>query len=377
MKKIVTTLVSVLSILIICNNCSTGSSSIETKNNVSISFAGDSVLFESIMCYKINPTSGYQVTRDSSILLDDGMNWEFHIDEPCLINFYSHIDDRNLQGPTVFVTPGDTVFYKFKYSGNDINLYSDYPEKYYTLIFTGDNQDNYNFLCGDTSATNTTDAFKLYYKTDSTNQQIVKHIYAGEKYDTPIFHPLSQAYYQALKKLNASCQVVIPNISMPTDTLITEFTDDVLLNTKLLKYPSCDTITLGFLLNNLPQTTTYFDIWASSCRPCRAAIRSSKDMVQRLKKEHITVVYISIDADINLWKSTSEYEGIEEYQYLLIGGWDSPLSKAINLRTIPRYFILDKNHNIITLDAPRLTDENTENIVNVLTSAGILSELEK
>ncbi|NCC99510.1 MAG: redoxin domain-containing protein [Bacteroidia bacterium] len=135
------------------------------------------------------------------------------------------------------------------------------------------------------------------------------------------------------------------------------FSDYLLENTYLRSYENTQKITLKELLNKYQNKAIYIDIWASWCVPCRkniiGSVASRKYFEE--KKDEIVQIYLSIDGSIQDWLDASKEDGVIKNQYLIDKGYDSAFYQVLRNsgNGIPRYILLDKEHNIELLNAPR------------------------
>ena len=97
----------------------------------------------------------------------------------------------------------------------------------------------------------------------------------------------------------------------------------------------------------------YIDFWASWCKPSIAEFGPLKEF-ERQYKSKIDFVSISIDDDPNKWlKAIAKYSLGSSNQLLTTR--ESLLAAYLNLQGIPRFVMIDKKGQAISLDAPRPT----------------------
>ncbi len=138
------------------------------------------------------------------------------------------------------------------------------------------------------------------------------------------------------------------------------FPDSVLHQTYLRSFNEDKKITLKELLDQYKGKPIYLDFWASWCFACREDIANSHPVKEYLSKKDVTWIYISRDTDEKAWLKAAKQDSITNNQYLLYDIANSPLLKYLNINFIPRYVLMDAQHNIKEPTAPRPVDSSYE-----------------
>lgn len=122
-------------------------------------------------------------------------------------------------------------------------------------------------------------------------------------------------------------------------------------------------ITLQQIVAQHKGKAVVIDVWAAWCPDCIKAVPTMKD----IKKEFTSVAYInlSLDKTEESWKEAiAKFEIDGEHYYSTEGkGMKGDFGKALDLKWIPRYIVVDKEGKIALYNA---TEKNFEEIKDLL-----------
>ena len=109
-------------------------------------------------------------------------------------------------------------------------------------------------------------------------------------------------------------------------------------------------------LSDLYGKVLYIDVWATWCGPCVAEIPHLEKLVERFKgNSRIEFVSVSVDSRKADWLAKLEKDKPQWKQFLC-----KDFCEFYNINGIPRFMLLDAAGNIITVDAPRPSDEHID-----------------
>lgn len=139
---------------------------------------------------------------------------------------------------------------------------------------------------------------------------------------------------------------------------------ELLTNTYLRSYKDSKKITMASVFEKYKGKAIYIDFWASWCTPCIHDIVNSAEARQYLESQQVKYVFVSLDTKANTdkWLKISSKYGIIQDQYLLADDFSSKLAKHLSLSFIPRYLILNQEHDVKNIDAPHPTSEEIEKL---------------
>jgi thiol-disulfide isomerase/thioredoxin len=102
-------------------------------------------------------------------------------------------------------------------------------------------------------------------------------------------------------------------------------------------------------LNDVLGKYTIIDFWASWCKPCR---RENPNVVKVYNDYHdkgLNIISVSLDkaGQKERWIKAIETDQMNWEHVSNLKGWNEPIAKMYNVRSIPATFLLDENGNII------------------------------
>lgn len=99
----------------------------------------------------------------------------------------------------------------------------------------------------------------------------------------------------------------------------------------------------------------YIDVWATWCGPCRGQIPYLKELEKKYHDKNIVFVSLSIDKqkDYDKWKQFVTKESLGGIQLIADKDWKSDFAVAYNIKSIPRFILIDPKGNVVNADAPR------------------------
>ncbi|CAM3905632.1 TlpA disulfide reductase family protein [Pontibacter korlensis] len=111
----------------------------------------------------------------------------------------------------------------------------------------------------------------------------------------------------------------------------------------------------------------YVDLWASWCIPCLREFPASLEIMKRYSPQDLAMVYLSVDKDTDKWLEASyRHLGNNVNSYLLKNEDGSGLVKKYNIKSVPRYMIIDREGVIRYADAPPPSDAILSEILDRL-----------
>lgn len=112
-------------------------------------------------------------------------------------------------------------------------------------------------------------------------------------------------------------------------------------------------------LADLRGKAVYIDCWAMWCGPCCMEIPYMEKLYQHYKdNKNIELISISLDTNKQKWINKLKADKPQWRQFICPDNFKSQLCQNYDIDAIPRFLFFDKDGKIISLDAPRPSDEN-------------------
>jgi len=109
---------------------------------------------------------------------------------------------------------------------------------------------------------------------------------------------------------------------------------------------------ISFEQLNLKGKMLFIDIWATYCPDCRKELPTLETLQQTYKGKPITFISISVDRDKEAWKTMVKEKKLNGIHLYASPETKELFKKLYDLRSIPRYMLVDKEGNIISINAP-------------------------
>jgi len=95
----------------------------------------------------------------------------------------------------------------------------------------------------------------------------------------------------------------------------------------------------------------YLDFWASWCAPCRQEVPALRALYEKYKNDdRIVIIGIAVHDGYTRWQKALEEDKPE---WLQLYDPDGVVARAYEANAIPKYILIDKNGNIVDMNAPK------------------------
>lgn len=109
----------------------------------------------------------------------------------------------------------------------------------------------------------------------------------------------------------------------------------------------------------------YVDFWASWCSPCVREIPFLEELKEHYANKGVVFISISTDQHFSDWKGKVDQLKIDSpYSFILANSANSALQKSLEIKTIPRFVLIDKTGKIVVKDAIRPSNKNIHTLID-------------
>jgi thiol-disulfide isomerase/thioredoxin len=217
------------------------------------------------------------------------------------------------------------------------------------------------------------EALKLVFKNDIPNTfNWINSNMSGNAKDIFLFKLIKRT--DALKNQDIKRRLIVQYRSLAKDSLYRNYIwknqeladiKNLGKNKNLITDNKNETKTINSLIAGMKNKVILIDLWASWCVPCRAEMPFSKKLKRELvNNKEIKFLYISLDKDKAMWENAEKELNLNsEESYLFIDSFDADFLKNLQVKTIPRYLIINKNGSISQSDAPGPRDPKLKDML--------------
>jgi len=120
-----------------------------------------------------------------------------------------------------------------------------------------------------------------------------------------------------------------------------------------LNEPKYSNETFNTVLDQYKGKVVYLDFWASWCSPCRKEMPHSQKLQETFKGQDVVFLYISVDRNGQQWLNMIKQLSLTGEHYRANSVVHQQLNEQFNVRSIPRYVMIDKEGKVVSAHANR------------------------
>ncbi len=282
-----------------------------------------------------------QIYYDSAAIdVNNSFILEADLDSTVQVSFYDGKESAPL-----LLSPGDSVHLTLNTAMFDETLmyYGKGAEKNNTIAALALINEGYSKTVNDLIKVDRTDSTLIFQKNDELDQNYIK---------------LVKSFQKEVPDFAAHGSVLIERKEMGSEMLKKyirgkiEFRKKMepLLGKEAIDFTGIDLAGNKTSLSDYKGKITVIDFWATWCGPCKAEFPAYKVLEEKYGDE-INFVSVGVYCEEEAWKEMATKEGFSHNIFL--SKKDAKHIKDYEVRTIPRYLVLNENFELIDADAPR------------------------
>ena len=119
-------------------------------------------------------------------------------------------------------------------------------------------------------------------------------------------------------------------------------------------------------LKELQGNVVVIDVWGTHCIPCIAEIPYLHKLEEIYKGKPVKFVSIAMDSDKELWIKFMEKKGMSGIQLIDVDAFKGDFRKRYEIKSIPRFIVIDQEGKIVDAFAPRPSSERLKMMIDGL-----------
>ena len=154
-----------------------------------------------------------------------------------------------------------------------------------------------------------------------------------------------------MKKIIASIAIAI--LISTTAGLFAQTSSSLKTEIKDLNEAQYSNESFNSILNQYKGKVVYLDFWASWCGPCKKEMPYSENLQQEFKGQDVVFLYMSVDRNAQAWLNMVNQMKLTGEHYRANSTVHQELNEQFNVRSIPRYVLIDKKGKVVSANATR------------------------
>ncbi len=194
-----------------------------------------------------------------------------------------------------------------------------------------------------------------------------------DELDTIAIFSFQDKWHANYRKLIEDYRNSIPDINLVTDMMV-EWTErnrrffkkmmrrrlaeKPLMYEKVIDFEGVDLNGNRISLSDYKGKVIVVDFWATWCKPCKAEFPAYKELEEKYGND-VHFVSVGIMCKEEAWRKMAREEGFKNNMFISEEEMDQISKYEVN--AIPRYFVIDKNFNLINENAPKPSSGDLQN----------------